>query len=520
MATHSIPGPSAPRGAVPRRGHPRVLRAAALVAAVAYLTAMPAYLITHGGWPTPDYLIPPLLLLAIVVGRGWPFVFDWGPFLVLILAWQATASIADELGRPVHVRALPAADRWLFDGRLPTVLLQERLWDPTAPRWYDWAATAQHTLHFVLPVLIGLVIWLHSRRTYWRYVLSVIVLFFLGFAGYALYPAAPPWMAGMQEVIPPVNRIAVETVAHLPGRVPIGLAYTHFSYNQVAAMPSLHAALPLLLALVLVRLGGWRALPALLYPLAMGFNLVYLGEHYVIDVLAGFGVAVAAYLLVWALPDFAPLPHARLPWRSAIGVPVALRRAGDAALPLLAAASIAVIVFTLRPDRPASESGPLIPGLQVQAGQPETVTPARCGETTSPNTALDHLLAPHAGQYAVYLFDLDEGTCYVLSASAILPPPPAERVFRLAARAPVRLAPVPGLRRGVEYAALHTGGLGPALIDAGLPPSHRYLLAVELADVADPEAGAATADEIAALVIGAQPGPEAEPDPEAEPESE
>ena len=518
MAAHSIPNASAPRGASPYARSPRVVRAAALVAAVAYLTAMPAYLITHGGWPTPDYLIPPLLLFAIVLGRGWPFVLDWGPFLVLLLAWQATAGIADELGRPVHVRALPAADHWLFDGRLPTVLLQERLWNPTAPRWYDWAATAQHTLHFVLPVLIGFAIWLRSRRTYWRYVLSVIVLFFLGFAGYALYPAAPPWMAGAQEAIPPVHRIAVETVAHLPGHVPIGLAYTHFSYNQVAAMPSLHAALPLLLALVLVRLAGWRALPALLYALVMGFNLVYLGEHYVVDVLAGYGVAIVAYLLVWALPDFASFPHVRWPLPPRIAVPLALRRAGDAALPLLAAGSIAVIGFTLRPDRPADEPGPLIPGLQVQAGQPEAVTPARCGESSAPNTAVDSLLAPHAGQYAVYLFDLDEGNCYVLSASAILPPPRAERVSRLAARAPVRLAPVPGLRRGVEYAALHTGGLAPALLDAGLPPSHRYLLAVELGDVADADAAATAVDEVAALVITAQPDPEVEPEPEPETE--
>src|SRR5215204_1523460 len=89
------------------RPHPlrmgQVFRGAALVAALIYLLGISWYLLSHGGWPTPDYLIPPLLLLAIALGRGWAFVFDWGPFLILILSWQATAGIADQLGRPVHV---------------------------------------------------------------------------------------------------------------------------------------------------------------------------------------------------------------------------------------------------------------------------------------------------------------------------------------------------------------------------------------------------------------------------------
>ena len=69
--------------------------------------------------------------------------------------------------------------------------------------------------------------------------------------------------------------------------------------NNVAAMPSLHAAFALLIVLYLWRLvpRWWRPLLAL-YPLAMAFSLVYSGEHYVVDCIAGWVYAVATFVAV------------------------------------------------------------------------------------------------------------------------------------------------------------------------------------------------------------------------------
>lgn len=61
--------------------------------------------------------------------------------------------------------------------------------------------------------------------------------------------------------------------------------------NLVAALPSLHTAYA-----VLVLVFFWPAVKRLgrvlltAYPLAMGFSLVYSGEHYVIDVVLGWVV--------------------------------------------------------------------------------------------------------------------------------------------------------------------------------------------------------------------------------------
>jgi membrane-associated phospholipid phosphatase len=72
--------------------------------------------------------------------------------------------------------------------------------------------------------------------------------------------------------------------------------------NNVAAMPSLHAAFAVLFSLYLWRLvpRAARALLAL-YPFAMSFALVYSGEHYVVDCIAGGVYAIVTYMAVnWA----------------------------------------------------------------------------------------------------------------------------------------------------------------------------------------------------------------------------
>lgn len=518
MTTQATMPPAAPVPSAnpPRRWLRHALRISAVLVALIYLIGISAWLLTHGGWPTPDYLIPPLLLLAIAFGRGWSFVFDWGPFLALVLSWQATASVANKMGRPVHYYGPPGVDLWLFRGNLPTVELQERLYNPGRPQWYDWAATFQHALHFVLPVAVGLLIWSRSRGRYWRYLLSVLLLFYLGFAGYAWYPAAPPWLAASRDIIPPVDRVAIETLSTLPASAPIGLAYTRMSYNPVAAMPSLHAALPMLLALVLVHLYGWKLLPLVLYPLTMGFNLVYMGEHWVIDVLVGWGVALLAYLAVWVLPGLVPWRWRWRVRRPAWQAPSPLRWAGAGALPMLAVTSIAVIAFSLRPTRPAINPGPVVPGLQVQTGQTSAPALVTCDMGPVATLSVDYLLQPVSGRYSAYLFDLDGGACYTLTAQPSFRPPRPARIPDLAARAPLRRTSPRG--ETSDYIALQDGAPAAHLILAGAAPERRYLLLVALGGVVDIEGATEAVDQLVnqTLLVSPPAPPEPDLDPPAE----
>jgi membrane-associated phospholipid phosphatase len=131
----------------------------------------------------------------------------------------------------------------------------------------------------------------------------VIVLAVAGVTTYALFPAVPPWLASSDGDLPPTDRVVgfvsdAAPVGHFGALWESGTRYA----NDVAAMPSLHAAYALLIALFFWPLVGrwWRVL-LVAYPLAMAFALVYTAEHYVSDVLLGWLYAAATFVAVEAV---------------------------------------------------------------------------------------------------------------------------------------------------------------------------------------------------------------------------
>src|SRR5206468_5575713 len=85
---------------------------------------------------------------------------------------------------------------------------------------------------------------------------------------------------------PAVRRMMVEFGEGFWGERWDGL-YALLGGNPVAAMPSLHFATSVMAASLLAETGPVAGSIGSAYALALGFALVYLGEHYVADLLAG-----------------------------------------------------------------------------------------------------------------------------------------------------------------------------------------------------------------------------------------
>ena len=85
----------------------------------------------------------------------------------------------------------------------------------------------------------------------------------------------------------------------------------------MAAMPSLHAAYPWLFFLFACRLWGKRGALVIVYPAAVFFAVVYLGHHYVADIIGGVVYASASYVLVCG-----PIGQrlAQMRWKFPLGV--------------------------------------------------------------------------------------------------------------------------------------------------------------------------------------------------------
>ena len=231
------------------------------------------------------------------------FARDWWPAFAILVFWTYSRGLADNLGAPIRITEPIAADRWLGFGQLPTQRLQEALCaptcaDPSVGSWYDTICTATYLTHFVTGLTIALVLWLHNRHLWAAWLRRDLGLNLVGLAVCVVVPMQPPWMASVGGHIHP----GVERLTGRGGSV-LGVHVSQMVMGpigtQVAAMPSLHAGTACLVALFAVsRLRSpWRW-AALLYPLMMGFTLVYYGEHYLVDVLAGYLLAVLVHVAV------------------------------------------------------------------------------------------------------------------------------------------------------------------------------------------------------------------------------
>jgi membrane-associated phospholipid phosphatase len=228
-------------------------------------------------------------------------VIEWSPFIAVLFIYDRLRGYAD--GLLFHAREVPQIkiEAAIFGRPIPTVWLQEHLWHGAGDlRWWDYAAWFIYLTHFFATLIVAAVLWRWAHDRFVRFATMVCVLSLAGFATYVLFPAVPPWLAARHGATGSANRtIAIVwhhvPIAHFGSLFEKGQTYA----NNVAAMPSLHAAFALLIVLYVWRLvpRWWRPLLAL-YPPAMAFSLVYSGEHYVVDCVAGWAYAVAAFVAV------------------------------------------------------------------------------------------------------------------------------------------------------------------------------------------------------------------------------
>jgi membrane-associated phospholipid phosphatase len=243
-----------------------------------------------------------LSAVAVDLRRRVPqFVLDWAPFMLVLFVYDRLRGVAD--GALVQARELPQVkiEAALFGKPIPTVWLQAHLWHGANDlRWWDYLAWFVYLTHFLGTLVVAAVLWTWAHEHYARFVTMVCTLSFAAFATYVLYPAVPPWLAARQGAIGSAHRTIWLTWSHVPIAHYGSLFEKGTSYaNNVAAMPSLHAGYALLATLVLWPLvPRWARVLLALYPLAMTFALVYSGEHYVVDCIAGWVYAIATFVVV------------------------------------------------------------------------------------------------------------------------------------------------------------------------------------------------------------------------------
>jgi hypothetical protein len=205
----------------------------------------------------------------------------------------------------VHVTYPVRIDKVVGLGTTPTVRLQRAFSTPGAFNAVEKVLVWSHWMWFLVPHgTIGYLLLRHRDR-FPEGAARMYATFDLGLIGYWHLPTAPPWYAAQHADVseadraaaggahegttPEVRRMMVEYGEEFwkSGWAPL---YGFLAGNPLAAMPSLHFATSVTAARLLSGTGRVAGALGWSYAATLGVALVYLGEHYVVDLAAGYAL--------------------------------------------------------------------------------------------------------------------------------------------------------------------------------------------------------------------------------------
>ena len=240
------------------------------------------------------YAAPVALCVAARRNRARDVVMVTLNMWAYIAMYEMPNDDADALERRVRVRYPVLVDRVIGLGELPGVRLQRAFSRPGVTTRFDAVLVWAHWMWFIVPHgTIAYHLAFHRAR-FPRAAASMYAVFDLGVLFYWAVPTAPPWYAARSGVIkadPEMRRLMVEH-GELFWQDRWEPLYSFLGGNPLAAMPSLHFATSVMAALLLADIGPVEGAVGWAYATTLGFALVHLGEHYVIDLIAGLGLTL------------------------------------------------------------------------------------------------------------------------------------------------------------------------------------------------------------------------------------
>ncbi len=227
-------------------------------------------------------------------GRTQEFIKNWMPLIILLLSYEALNGLAGTFASSGALLNLYSYDRLLWGFNLTGTV--QSLWN-SAPLTIFFVFI--YSLHFPLVIIASVYFWYTDKAIYGKYASTLILTSYLALVTFLIMPSAPPWYSGIaKDLMHDTQGPSVlfsSTLARLSSL---------FESDKFAAFPSLHTAYITLFSYYSVKVKLSLGLISL--PLLVGVLLstIYLGQHYVIDLIGGAAYALAVVLLVNKLPQF------------------------------------------------------------------------------------------------------------------------------------------------------------------------------------------------------------------------
>lgn len=255
----------------------------------------------------PEHLWLALLIAALFLAtrQSRKLVVALLPFIVFGISYDWMNIVHNYEVNPVDIRGLYETEKSLFgitaaDG---TLLTPNEFFARHTTPLIDFLGGFFYLCWVPVPILFGLYLYfVHQEKIYLHFALVFLLVNFIGFAGYYIHPAAPPWYVALH---------GFDFQLGTPGEVAglgefdrmTGLGIFHGLYgrnaNVFAAVPSLHSAYTLVAFIYSLKSRNplWMKIFLAVVTLGIWFTAVYTSHHYIIDVMLGILCALLGYVI-------------------------------------------------------------------------------------------------------------------------------------------------------------------------------------------------------------------------------
>ena len=230
------------------------------------------------------------------------FVTGFSIFAIYWIVFDYMKAFPNYQYNAVHIESLYALEKKLFGiGAGQSVLTPNEYWLIHKTTFLNVLTGLFYLTWIPIPLSFATYLFFKDRPAFYPFALTFVLVNFLGFIIYYLYPAAPPWYVQAHgfafDPHTPGNTAGLASFDQYVG-TPVFASIYAKSSNVFAAMPSLHSSYPVIVLYHAIRkkigLAKWFFG---LIMVGIWFSAVYTSHHYVLDVLAGITCALTGIIL-------------------------------------------------------------------------------------------------------------------------------------------------------------------------------------------------------------------------------
>ncbi len=248
-----------------------------------------------------------IFVLLFVHSKSREIVVDLFPVIFYGMIYDLMRFIPNHTVNPIHIREPYSWEKALFGFDWNGVRsIPNEYYAVHTNTFWDVLSGITYLSWIPIPVALMIVWWIKDKAYMRQFLFAFVATNLIGFVVYYLYPAAPPWYVAQHgfELIADAKS-SPAGLARFDAYFDVGIFQGMYGANPniFGAIPSLHCANPVVVAFFISRRYGWIGVVlGIVYIALMWFSAVYSNHHYLVDALAGFGVACLGILLsLWVM---------------------------------------------------------------------------------------------------------------------------------------------------------------------------------------------------------------------------